>query len=562
MTPVPRQITAQVAYRWLRLPAALLVAAAVRIGLLVAGVVPFNADEAVVGLMARHILRGERPIFFYGQSYLGSLDAWLVAGAFALWAPSVPVIRLVQIGLFLCTMATTYWLGLRIYGSHWIAGAAATLLAIPAVLFTLYGTVSLGGYGEVLLIGNILLLLAVHLLDLPPVEANAASSRVAWPALRYAGWLLVGLLAGLGFWSFPLIVVYLIPILVCAAVMLRRQVWALALNGLLFIGGFGVGAAPWLWYTVTHGLSTIFETGGQAIVGASSPVLVLAAVAHLFNFLLFGLSVIWGIRPPWSAQFLALALIPYAMAIHIAVMLFAIRRTGERDRATIGRWLLAGTSACLVVGFVLTPFGADPSGRYFVPLAVPLALFTSEMLHWLRLRRRRRSPWRKWFGQSLMLAVIAFNWWGNVESAANFPPGLTTQFDAVTQVDQRALSAVIAFLRVHGETRGYTNYWVEYPLAFLSQEELIFVAQLPYHTDFRYTPRDDRYLPYVDLVAASPRAAYITTQFPELDQQLRQGLTALKVAYQESAIGHYHIFYGLSRKVTPSELGFGTACCS
>src|SRR5713101_3820499 len=117
MMPAPAKATQAAA--WLRLALVLLVAAGLRLGLLVAGVVPFNADEAVVGLMARHILRGERPIFFYGQSYLGSLDAWLVAGAFALWGPSVPAIRLVQIGLFLCTMATTYWLGLRIYGSHW-----------------------------------------------------------------------------------------------------------------------------------------------------------------------------------------------------------------------------------------------------------------------------------------------------------------------------------------------------------------------------------------------------------------------------------------------------------
>ena len=40
---------------------------------------PFNADEAVVALMARHALQGNIPIFFYGQAYMGSLDALLVA---------------------------------------------------------------------------------------------------------------------------------------------------------------------------------------------------------------------------------------------------------------------------------------------------------------------------------------------------------------------------------------------------------------------------------------------------------------------------------------------------
>nr|HMN61443.1 hypothetical protein [Anaerolinea sp.] len=62
----------------------LMVSAAWKIILLALDVVPLNSDEAIVGLMARHILLGERPIFFYGQSYMGSLDAFLVAAGFRL----------------------------------------------------------------------------------------------------------------------------------------------------------------------------------------------------------------------------------------------------------------------------------------------------------------------------------------------------------------------------------------------------------------------------------------------------------------------------------------------
>ena len=73
---------------------------ALKITLLVMGALPFNSDEAVIGLMARHILQGERPVFFYGQAYMGSLDAWLVAGMFAVFGPSVTAIRVVQMALF------------------------------------------------------------------------------------------------------------------------------------------------------------------------------------------------------------------------------------------------------------------------------------------------------------------------------------------------------------------------------------------------------------------------------------------------------------------------------
>ena len=48
-------------------------------------ITPFNADEAIVALMARHINQGNIPIFFYGQSYMGSLDAILVAIGFRIF---------------------------------------------------------------------------------------------------------------------------------------------------------------------------------------------------------------------------------------------------------------------------------------------------------------------------------------------------------------------------------------------------------------------------------------------------------------------------------------------
>lgn len=49
------------------------------------------------------------------------------------------------------------------------------------------------------------------------------------------------------------------------------------------------------------------------------------------------------------------------------------------------------------------------------------------------------------------------------------PPGITTQLDAVTWLDKQ-YDRLIAFLQENGVTRGYSNYWVAYPLAFLSRK--------------------------------------------------------------------------------------------
>src|SRR3972149_142944 len=105
-----------------------LVAVGLKLSLLAAGSVPFNADEAVVALMARHILQGERPVFFYGQAYMGSLDAYLVAGGFWLFGEKVWVLRGVQGVLYLGTILSTAWLGKAATGSWQVGVIAAWLL--------------------------------------------------------------------------------------------------------------------------------------------------------------------------------------------------------------------------------------------------------------------------------------------------------------------------------------------------------------------------------------------------------------------------------------------------
>ncbi|HEY5118413.1 MAG TPA: hypothetical protein VII90_03075, partial [Anaerolineales bacterium] len=132
--------------------------------------------------------------------------------------------------------------------------------------------------------------------------------------------------------------------------------------------------------------------------------------------------------------------------------------------------------------------------------------------------------------------------------------GITTQFDPVAQLDQRDLPQVIAFLRAHGETRGYTNYWVSFPLAFQSEEELIFTARLPYHPDLRYTSRDDRFPPYDIFVEGSNHVAYITTKNPALDSLLEAAFAAHGIRYQIEQIGDFRIYYSLSGVIRPDEI--------
>ncbi len=505
--------------------------------LLIAEVVPFNSDEAIVGLMARHFLEGEWDVFFYGQAYMGTLDASLVAVVFSLFGSHIVLIRILQMILYIGTIVTTGYLGMQIFRSKQIGLLSAGLMVIPSVNVTLYTTVSLGGYGEVLLLGNLLIISALKVFS---------ESRRLW-------YILWGFLAGLGIWAFGLILIYVFP----TSILLlyhhtRRQKSNVRMVDLLLAAiALIVGLSPWIIWAISNGFSPLLnELFGSAISGASSSNPFMAILEHIYNFLLFGPTVIFGLRPPWEVRWLAQPLLPVALAFWLVILFYALRHLSKEDDTQIGRWILVGVMTTLVGGFILTPFGADPSGRYFLPFIVPLSLFAAEFC--MNLQQHFKV---KIWAYLLPGIILAYNLWGTIEVSKHFPPGLTTQFDSVTWIDHRYDEALIDFLKANGEVRGYSNYWVTYPIAFQSDEDVIFIPRLPYHEDFRYIARDNRYQPYNKEVEESDRVAYITTNHPELDEVLQNVFEEVGVSWEETWIGDYHVFYRLSKVIRPPDLG-------
>jgi hypothetical protein len=497
---------------------------------------PFYADEAIVGLMARHILAGQWPTFFYGQAYLGSTDAALVAGAFALLEEHVEVIRIVQVLLYAGTVMTTVGLASRAGLGTWGMLATGLFMALPVVNTTLYTTVSIGGYGEALLLGNLILLYALKLhRDRPSLGLCL-------------GW---GVLSGFAFWTFGLTLVFSLPaIFLLAAQWVRGSVRSFVLRGGAVLAGALAGSTPLIVWAFRNSPGLLVqEMLGSAIAGASSPTFLQSVLAHGLNLILFGPTVVIGARPPWGTDPLALPLLPFAVTFWVVAVFYVLRngRMAIPD-GTVSR-LLTGVVATVALGFIFTPFGGDPSGRYFLPLAAGLALVGGAFIAYVR--RRRGQGW----AAAVMAVPLAFSVWGCLQTARIQPPGITTQFDPAARRDTAHDLDLLAFLQDRGETRGFTTYWISYPLAFLSRESMVFIPRLPYHPDFRYTARDDRYPAYDSLVAASPRVAYITSGQPWLDSFLREAFEAGEIGYSETQIADYHVFHDLSRRVTPTDLG-------
>lgn len=502
--------------------------------------ITFDADEAVLGVMARHILTGERPLFFYGQSYMGALDAYLTVPFFLVFGQTVIAMRLLQVCLFAGVIATTYRLALRLDQDRSAALMALVLVAAPPVLFSLYTSSTLGNYVEILLFNNLLLLIGLDLV-------NGKRQVFGW-------WIAFGVIAGVGWWSMALIVTSLAPLAIVGLIRLWKS---LPWRGLgVTVAGFALGAAPWIYTTLVHGAgATVSDLSGSWFSGPS------ALGDRLLSLFLFNLTALFGLRPPWSVEWILLPVGLIVVVVYGAV----IWQNGRLIRQAVHAGEPQVLSALIVLGwlvllilFLATPFGGDPTGRYLLPVYPGLALLTGSWL--ARLRRGEGStPWPRaalaaW---AIFALLVGYNLWGSVGAVLKNPPGLTKQFDPISQIPEDHDAELVRFLDSVGADRGYSNYWIAFRFAFLTGDRIVFSPRLPYKADLSYTYGDDRYPPYSQAVDAAPQVVYVISN-PEqspLAERLAQRLGELKVTFLRKDIGPYAVFYNLSRKVTPDDLG-------
>ena len=161
--------------------------------------VPFGDDYGTAALMSKHILEGrEYPLYFYGYAYIGALGSYVGAATFALFGPSLFSLCLAMLLFALLWMFATYLLFRRLVG-EWAGVIATAVVAFPSAVMMHYSVVPLIGYPPTFAIGTLVLYLGVRLTD-PDL-----TGRAEWLCV-----LGLGALAGLGIWTNPLCVAYLV----------------------------------------------------------------------------------------------------------------------------------------------------------------------------------------------------------------------------------------------------------------------------------------------------------------------------------------------------------------
>ena len=356
--------------------AVLLLALAMRGIILFTGQRFLRSDEAVVGLMAKHIVtRGEMPLFLYGQEYGGghAIVAYIAAPLFAIFGRSAILLTAVSMTISMLNI-WLLWIILRRYfpeGKIAVAGTALYALSPPV----LYGAFLINGGTEsfcLALLGLIFFLKAY--LD------NEHPSRNA---------LLAGIFSGLAYYAMDYTLVYPMVFGLVWLATGRTNKWRCL--GLLVLG-FIAGCMPLIIYNFTHDFGHVRHMFSG---GTSAPLLtrVLGALRHTVTQ---GLPAFFGgdiddYRPGQSAGVGAWI---HACAAMIAVIVLMVKHRGDLSNA-LKRFSLDGRKsvqlppALIPVVFMLlymfiycvAKFSQLPyrTPRYFLPLCpfVSIAIATA-----------------------------------------------------------------------------------------------------------------------------------------------------------------------------------------
>ena len=308
-----------------------------------------DPDCGIVALMAKHMAAGDEfPVFFYGQDYMGSLEPAVSALLCRLFGVSGLTVCLGTTLLSMLVLPIVYLWG-RDAGGRSVGLGALLFIVIGPYYFLMFQFAPRGGYMATVLLGTAVMWLS----------SRAATGAAAGCMPTRGRLFLIGFLAGLGWWTNPLI---LSALLASSAVLMlgfRRRPWGPCV--LAGVAGFLLGSLPfWLW-NATQDWPTLKI---MANVGSLSPRVGMSFLWQRFDRL-------WSL-PDWTPWIQQGALVCVLCLLVVGFVWGLV--TMRRQRAPLNMPLVCATAFILLsmLFFVRSGFATMNTARYLTPL-VPAA---------------------------------------------------------------------------------------------------------------------------------------------------------------------------------------------
>ena len=502
-----------------------------------------NGDEAIMNLMAFHIMgKGEHPIFYYGQQYLGPLEAYLGALLFHVFGVSVLSMRL---GALLCYsgfLVCMYFITSRIY-SRSLALITVGLLGLGS-LWVFEFQLETNGYTTLPCLCALLFLLSYQL-------ASGKGSWY-WRSLLYLLW---GLVAGLAIWAHLIV----IPYVLVSGLLLVVEWRSLVKYGLWFLLiGLMLGAFPLLYYNLhaAPGADSLSIFQSMSQLGALNHY---PLKSYIYASIIITLPATLGLGPNCYIRHLPIVplVYPHTQSCLIAQTVYGF--------GYIVLLILAGIMACvalvitvrhrmrqkyiqhwarlmLVIGAGLTLLGFAHTStsvftgvlgvRYLICMLVSLPAVLWPL--WKGLDDVRKLFPQKWEWTTLILrlGVVSILFFISIDGTVH-----TFEQIPAAQADQQQFVQLAGGLESLHVRRFYAEYWTCNRLIFQTQEQLVCAD-----TWGNLTHGFDRYLPYRTMVDAYPNPAFVYVKGSGRIPELEAALNATHTPYRRFEIAGYMIF--------------------
>ena len=488
----------------------LLIALLLRIWLIVHTQGVMDGDEALVGIQADHILRGEHPVYFYGQVYMGSLEAYLVAVLFAIAGPAVWVLRSEPVLLSLVLVYLTWKLAALLAEMASLSSSARSyfmnIAAVLAAIAPLYDTVLamrlLGGYIEIFVLILVLFIATLRLVQ--RWRTNASTLELA---LRWAG---IGLTLGLGFWINPLIISAVlatacwfttycisesIHLLRYRKTSAGRSAASFLLSCTAILAAFPtfvVGSAPALYWGATHHWSNVtylFQRGEGTQIG------IMAKLAQAY-VVCVAPRVISGALPQENAVLLSVHTLPLLLGVGSILASLAFVISSCFRQSVIARQaqhlvtlplLFAGWNA-LFFGIGSGPMDCsqDGLGRYATPLMLVLPFFVAASLtivySWAHEDNERIQryvfSWSSAKIHTILMVMLLISLCMQVLSYGLTDPESTFQSPSC-MIAPATDDPIIHYMQQEHIKYAWAITWIGYPIVFKTNERMILADPRP-----------------------------------------------------------------------------------